>query len=309
MRIAIMGAGSVGGYFGGLLAKAGNEVTLLARGAHLEAIRRQGLVVKSNWGEFNAQVSATNRPQEVGPVDLVMLTVKTYQNPDVIPGLLAMMDQDTSVLTLQNGVESYVEVAKQVGHEGVLAGAAYIETHIESPGVIKQVGEVVRIVFGETDGRSTPRAERVLEAFKVAEIVTEMSPDVVKTLWTKFLFISTLAGLTSVARAPMSDLLTNQASCAMVLATMQEIEAVGRASGVALDPDVVDRTMDYMRTAAKDLHASMHTDLELGRPLELEALNGAVVRMGVQVGVPTPINNFIYATLVVHIDGAKAGGP
>ena len=131
------------------------------------------------------------------------------------------------MLTLQNGVESYAEVARQVGHERVLPGAAYIETHIESPGVIKQVGEVVRIVFGETDGRSTPRAERVLETFKGAEIVAEISPDVVKTLWTKFLFISTLAGLTSVARASMSDLLNHQASRAMVLATMQEIEAVG----------------------------------------------------------------------------------
>lgn len=305
MRIAIVGAGAVGGYFGGLLARAGNEVTLLARGAHLDAIRRNGLEVRSNWGNFNVSVQATDDPAEAGPVDLAFLTVKTYQNAAAIPSMAPLMGNATSVITLQNGVEAYKEVGRAYGMERVLPGAAYIETHVAAPGVVEQVGEVVRIVFGEADGSSTQRALDIQESLRAAEINSELADDVLKALWTKFVFIATLAGVTSTSRASMDPLLADPESRAMVLACLREIEAVGRAEGVGLDDDVVDKIMAYMESTAKDLHASMHTDLELGRPLELEALNGTVVRLGREHGVPTPVNDVLYSLLVVHKDGYR----
>ena len=306
MRIAVMGAGGVGGYFGGLLARAGNEVTLIARGPHLEAIRARGLQIKSQWGDFSVDVDTTDAPgQVVGPVDLVVLSVKTYQNAAAIAALTPLVGENTALLTLQNGVESYKEVARVVGQDRVLAGAAYIETMVESPGVIRQRGDVMRIAFGEIDGQRTPRAQSILETFQAAAIPTELSDDVVRELWTKSLFISTMAGMTSAARSPMSQLLQHPEAREMILAAMREVEAVARARGVKLAPDVVDSTMAYMETSAKDLHASMHTDLELGRPLELDALNGAIVRIGRQVGVPTPVNSLLYAILIVHKDGAE----
>ena len=304
MRIAVMGAGGIGGYFGGLLARAGNEVTLIARGDHLEAIHTHGLQVRGHREDFSVRVDATDEPQRVGPVEMVILSVKTYQNAAAIPALAPLMGENTSVLTLQNGVESYEELSQAVGRERVLPGAAYIETQIESPGVIRQRGDVVRIVFGEIGGRQTARSQRILETFLAAHIPTELSDDVVKGLWTKFLFISTLAGVTSAARASVSQLLGHTEAREMILAAMREVEAVGRARGVQLDQDVVDKTMEYIETSARDLHASMHTDLELGRPLELEALNGAVVRIGRHTGVPTPVNSFLYSVLVVHRDGS-----
>ena len=309
MRIAVMGAGGVGGYFGGLLARAGNEVTLIARGPHLEAIRARGLQIKSQWGDFSVDVDTTDAPgQVVGPVDLVVLSVKTYQNAAAIAALTPLVGENTALLTLQNGVESYEQVARVVGQDRVLAGAAYIETMVEAPGVIRQRGDVMRIAFGETNGQRTPRAQSILETFQAAAIPTELSDDVVRELWTKSLFISTMAGMTSAARSPMSQLLQHREAQEMILAAMREVEAVARARGVKLAPDVVDSTMAYMETSAKDLHASMHTDLELGRPLELDALNGAIVRIGQQVGVPTPVNSLLYAILVAHKDGAVDKG-
>ena len=303
MRIAIVGAGAVGGYFGGLLARADNEVTLLARGQHLDAIRRNGLEVRSSKGNFTVPVHATDDPADAGPVDLAILAVKTYQNAAAIPFMTPLMGDATSVLTLQNGVEAYKEVGSAYGTEHVLPGAAYIETHVAAPGVVEQVGDVVRIVFGEVDGSTTRRAQDILDTFKAAGINTELADNVLKALWTKFIFIATLAGVTSTSRASMAPLLADSESRKMVLACLREIEAVGRAERVALDDDVVEKIMAYMESTAKDLHASMHTDLEQGRPLELEALNGSVVRLGREHGVPTPVNDILYSLLIVHKDG------
>ena len=307
MRIAVMGAGGVGGYFGGLLAMAGNDVTLIARGSHLDAIRAGGLRVNSHWGDFTVQVNATDQPQEVGPVELVILSVKTYQNSVAIPALAPLVGKDTCLLSLQNGASSYEDLARSVGKERVLPGAVYFEGQVQSPGVIRQTGEIVRIVFGEVSGEQTPRAQCILETFQAAGITTELSSDIVKDLWTKALFISTMAGVTSASRASMAQLLPHTESRATVIAAMREAEAVARAKGVNLDPDVVDRTLDYMDSAVKDLHASMHTDLELGRPLELEALNGAVVRTGRELEVPTPVNDVLYSLLLPHRDGRGNG--
>ena len=305
MRIAVMGAGAVGGFFGGQLARAGNDVTLIARGAHLEAIRNGGLTIKAHRGEFNVKVSATDDTSRAGHVDLAILSVKGYQNAAAIPALIPMLGEGSCVLTLQNGVASYDEVASLAGPDRVLSGAAYIETQVESPGVIRQEGEVVRIVFGEINGERTDRAQRILETLQAAGVDAQLSRDVMVDLWTKFLYIATMAGISSVARKPMSLLLTLEASRETMLACMREAEAVARARGIDLDPEVVERTMEYMDAEAESLQASMQTDLDAGRPLELEALNGTVVKLGRESGVPTPVNSTLFSVLLPYRDGKR----
>ena len=305
MRIAVMGAGSVGGYLGGQLARAGNDVTLIARRAHLEAIQARGLTIKSHWGEFNVKVSATDDTGSVGPVDLAVLSVKGYHNTEAIPALTPLLGDGSCVLTLQNGVTSYDEVARVVGPGRVLSGAAYMEAHVQAPGVVEQEGEVVRVVFGEADGGETERVRRIRETLSGAGVDAEVSRDVMKALWTKFLYIATMAGISSAARTPMRVLLALDAARETMLSCMREVEAVARAKGIDLDRDVVQRTMEYMDAEAESLQASMHTDLDAGRPLELEALNGAVVRLGREAGIPTPVNDTLYSALLPHRDGLR----
>ena len=305
MRIAVMGAGGVGGYFGGLLARASNQVTLIARGAHLEALKARGLTIVGHREQFSVEVKATDDPREVGAVELVIFTVKTYQNAAAIPLLSPLVGKDTTVLTLQNGVESHLELSKALGEGYVLPGAAYIESEIEAPGIVRQQGEVVRIVFGELSGEKSTRAQRILDAFLQAKIAAELSEDILKTLWSKFLFIVSMAGLTTTARAPMAKLLPLPEARELLVAAMREAEAVGRAKGIDLDADVVESTIRYIEGTVQDLKASIHKDLELGRPLELEALSGAVAQMGQEVGVPTPVNSFIYSILKVHKEGTN----
>ena len=304
MRIAVMGAGGVGGYLGGLLARDGHDVTLIARGPHLDALRQDGLEIKSTWGSFSVRVDATNDLHEVGQVELVLFTVKTYQNAVAIPALQPLVGENTGVLTLQNGVESGDELAQVLGSSHVLPGAGNIGAWIEAPGVVCQTGPRVSVVFGEVDGQETSRARHVLEDFSKAEITTELSPNVMKVLWTKFTAAAPATGLVSAARAAIHDLLQSNEARNTLLAAMREVEAVARAKGVDLAPDVVDRVLQAFDRLPADYRVSMHTDLELGKPLELDALSGAVVRIGEQVGVPTPVNRLLYSLLVIHKDGA-----
>ena len=303
MHIAVMGAGAVGGYFGALLARAGNPVTMIARGPHLQAMQKRGLEIRSHWGNFTVRVKATSDPSAVGPVDLVLHTLKTYQNSQAISAMQPMIGPDTALITLQNGVNSYQDLASAFGKERVLPGAAYIETIVVEPGTIQQSGGVVRLVFGEISGPPSPRCYRILETFTGAGITADASDNIMKELWSKFLFISVLAGVTTASNARLSDLLPHTHSRDLVTAAMREVEAIGRARGVALDEDIVPKILEYMDGWASDLTASMHTDLELGRPLELEALTGAVVSMGRDSGIPTPVNDTLYALLVVHKSG------
>ena len=303
MRIAVMGAGGVGGYFGGLLARAGNDVTLIARGAHLEAIRSDGLKVKSPSTDFTVPVAATDVPREIGTVELVLFAVKTYQNGVAIPAIRPLVGEDTCLLTLQNGADSYENLASAFGQDRVLPGATYIEARVHSPGVIRQQGEVPRIVFGEVSGTETPRGRLVFETLKAAGIDAELLGDILKELWTKFIFIASLAGVTTAARCRIATLLEYPEVRELLLAALKEAAAVATARGVGLDPDIVEKTMELIEVSARDLEASMHTDLELGRPLELDTLTGAVVRMGREVGVPTPVNTLLYSILLPYKDG------
>ena len=315
MRIAVMGAGSIGGYFGGMLARAGNDgsngggndVTLIARDAHLAAIRERGLQVHTDTEVFTiscgAGLHATDNPAEIGAADLILLTVKTYQNGLAIPAMLPLVGPETVILCLQNGIDSYQTAAQAVGPEKVLPGAAYIEAARPQPGVIRQSGSVVRIVFGEPEGGDSERGHLVLDTLKRAGIPAEFSSDIRKTLWGKFLFIATMAGVTSLSRETMAQLLPRPEWRQVVVSCMQEIETVARATGVNLDAAIVEHTLAYIEGSLDDLHASMHADIMAGRPLELEALNGAVIRAGRKVNVATPINDVIYAALKPYARG------
>ena len=304
MRIAVMGAGSTGGYFGGMLSRGGHDVSLVARGAQLEAIRADGLLIVRDDDEFTVQCLATDDPAKIGPVDLVLLCVKTYQNETAIPLMVPLVGADTTVLCLQNGVDSYLTATEILGGQAVLPGAAFIEASKLGPGQVRQTGSLVRVIFGETDGLETSRCLAIREAFIDSGIPAEVLPDIGVGQWEKFLFITTMAGVTSMARATLAELMPQSHWRKVVHACLTEIDTVARANGVDLPPDIVPRTINYIEEHLADLQASMHHDLVAGRPLELDALNGAVVRAGLDSGVPTPINDIIYAMLKTYREGA-----
>ncbi len=297
MRIAVMGAGSVGGYLGGMLARGGHDVSLMVRGAHLEAIRERGLRVVRDHEEFTVHCVATDDPGEVGSVDLALLTTKTYQNVVSIPAMAPLVAPDTTVLCLQNGVDSYVGVAERFGPERVMPGCVYIEAGTEGPGVVRQSGDVVRVVFGEVDGSLSQRGKAIEDALLSSGIPAELTSDIRTGLWSKFLFIATMAGTTAMARERLAELMSRPEWREVVVGCLREIEAAGRANGVNFPADIHETTLAYIEANLEDLQASLHTDVMAGRPLELETFAGAVVRAGRAAGVSTPINDVIYAML------------
>ena len=323
MKVAVMGAGSIGGYFGGMLARAGHEVTLIARGDHLEAIRRGGLRMQTEAGDFTVQCQATDTPAAIGPVDLALLTTKTYHNAAAIPAMAPLIragvgkdgsagsgdgDGATAILSLQNGIDSYLPLAERFPEAITLPGAAYIEASRLGPGAVRQGGGVVRIVTGGMRGcppAQQQRAAAICAAFRAAEVPAEAADDIAVTLWSKFLFIATMAGVTSLAREFVRELLPRPEWRKVIVGCMREIEAVARAASVNLASDITQSTLDYMESAQSAMRASMHADLMAGRPLELEALNGAAVRAGVAAGAPTPINEVIYAALKPYANGRE----
>jgi 2-dehydropantoate 2-reductase len=303
MRIAVMGAGSIGGYFGGMLARGGNQVSLIARGPHLQAIRDHGLRLITDDEEFSVHCRSSDDPSHVGPVELVLLTVKTYHNQQAAPAMLPLLDGNTSVLCLQNGIDSYRAAADVVGTSRVLPGAAYIEASLPQPGVVRQTGGVVRIAFGEPQGGDSQRGRLIHQTLEQSGIPSLFTEDIQQTLWSKFLFIATMAGVTAMSRETMAELMPRPEWRRVIVGCMEEIECVGRAAGVNLPSDIVASTIGYIEGSLEQMHASMHSDIVAGRPLELEALNGAVVRAGRDAGVPTPINDVLYAMLKPYVNG------
>ena len=301
MRIAVMGAGSVGGCLGGLLAKAGNDVSLIARGEHLEAIRANGLKVVHSGGEFVVEVKATDDPVQVGPVDLVLFTVKTHQNRHTISTLRPLMGQETSVLTLQNGVESHEQLGAVLGSQNILPGAFWASSQIEAPGVISVTGDI-RISFGEIDATESLRALDIRTMFREAGIETEISPDPMQVLWRKFILLSAVSGMASAARTRIKELRGSPDARKMFCEAMEEALTLGRTKDINLADGLVQESLEFIE-GFPDFQNSMHADYESGRPTELDALSGAVVRLGRQVGVPTPVHSFLYSVLLPHKDG------
>lgn len=300
MKFAVIGSGGVGAYFGGRLAQAGHEVTFLARGAHLTALRERGLRVFSTEGDFEIPAArATDDPSAIGPVDVVLLAVKTWQVGEVAPRLPPLLGKEGAVLTLQNGVEAPDEVARVCGRERVLAGVCRLMSYVAEPGVIRHAGVTPSVEFGEWAGGKSSRAEALREALDgCAGVSAAVSPDIPVALWEKFLFIAPYSAVGAATRKPAGAWRHVKETRALLTAAMNEVVDLARARGVNVAREAVDRTLAFTDKLPAEATASMQRDLLEGRPSELEAQTGAIVRLGREAGVPTPANAFLYAVLL-----------
>jgi 2-dehydropantoate 2-reductase len=306
MKVAVIGAGAVGGYYGARLAHAGHDVALIARGAHLEAIRANGFRVHSAAGNLVARVRAESDPSRVGPVDLVLFAVKTYSNKDAVPLLPPLVGPGTAVLSLQNGVDSADELSTIVGREPMLAGTTYIGATLIEPGLVEYVGSVRRIVFGEAFGEPTvtERVSLVREALAGADIQAEAASDSRVPIWEKFIFLAPIAALTAASRLPVGQAWAQPAFRETCDRAMAEVEALARRAGIPVAADVRAQKLRYLDASPPAMRTSMMVDITSGRPLELEALVGAVVRRGRDAGIPTPVMSTLYGILKPFEHGA-----
>ncbi|MFQ5848800.1 MAG: 2-dehydropantoate 2-reductase [Candidatus Methylomirabilales bacterium] len=299
MRIAVFGVGGAGGYFGGRLAQAGEDVVFIARGEHLQALRTRGLRVESAKGDFALRpVQATDDPAQVGVVDVVLLGVKTWQVSEAAQAMRPMVGPETFVVPLQNGVEASAQLTSVLGAPHVLGGLAKIVSFKVGPGHIRHPGLEPHVVFGELDNHRSERAERLRQAFARAQVSVEIPADVQVAIWDKFLFVVSWGGVGAVTRAPVGVLRSLPETRHMLEEGMYEILAVARARAVALPDDAVRRTMAFVDGMPPGGTASLQRDIAEGRPSELEAWNGAVVRLGREVRVATPVHAFLYHSLL-----------
>src|SRR5262245_31799567 len=305
MRIAIMGSGGVGGYFGGRLAAAGADVAFIARGAHLEALRAHGLRIRSPKGDVHVpRVTATDDPAAIGPVDVVMFTVKLYDTAAAASLLPPLIGPDTVVLPFQNGVDGVDIVKRAVGPAHAAGGTCYVSAVVAEPGVIKHTA-MDHLIFGELDGRRSARLERLLDACRRTNFQSTLSDRIDVDIWTKFTRLSVLSGLTAVTRSPLGVVVQDPDLLAMLKAAVAETLAVAHAKGVLVAGDMVDDVVRAYQALPPQTKSSMLEDLERGRRLELPWLSGAVARIGREVGVLTPTHSFITAVLKPFVDGGK----
>lgn len=300
MKFAVIGSGGVGGYFGGRLAQSGHDVTFVARGAHLAAMRGGGLRVFSIEGDFSIpDVQATDDPAAIGTVDVVLLAVKTWQVVEAAEGLAPLLGPGSAVLTLQNGVEAPDEVARVCGREHVIAGVCRLMSYLAEPGVIRHAGVAPRIEFGEWTGGRSSRAEGIRSALDGCVGVTaSLSGDIAVALWEKLLFIAPFSAVGAAARLPAGGWRRVPETRALLVAAMREVVELARARGVGIPREAVDRTLGFIGSLPEDATASMQRDLLEGRPSELEAQTGAIVRLAREAGVPVPANDFLYSVLL-----------
>jgi 2-dehydropantoate 2-reductase len=284
MKFMMMGSGGVGAYYGGLLAQQGNEVTFIARGAHLEAMRMKGLQIKSIFGDFT--------------MDFILFCTKTYDTETAAQAILPAVGPQTTVLSLQNGVDAIERIGAIVGMEHMLGGATWISSAVESPGVVKQMSQFRRLVFGESDGSRSERVESLFQVLEKTGITVEITENVAKLLWTKFVFISANSSLACLTRLSIGEFRAVPETRRMFTDLMKEIEAVARAKGVRLDDDVVSKTLAFADASAPHIRPSMQLDVVSGRRTELESMVGVIGRTGRSVGVATPIADFVYAALL-----------
>jgi 2-dehydropantoate 2-reductase len=306
MRVLIVGAGGVGGYFGAKLARAGTAVTFLARGAHLEAMRRDGLRIRSAVeGEWVAKTDAVADVAGQPIADVVLFCVKSFDTESAAAAIRPVIGPDTAVVSLQNGVDNEETLDRVLGAGHAVGGVAYVFATIESPGVIAhRLGG--RVVFGELDGRASPRLERLRAAFAAASVPADLVTDIRRALWEKYLMISAQAGMTGITRAPIGAIRAVPESWRMYRLIVEELAAIARASGVPLGPETVESVMTTAAGLAPEALSSLHHDLVQGRRLELEALHGHAIRLGQHLGVPTPTVLAVYAALKPHADGRPA---
>lgn len=304
MRITIMGSGGVGGYFGGRLAQAGHEVSFVARGAHLQALRQHGLRVLSPLGDLHLpQVRAVENPADIGGADVVLFGVKLWDTVDAAQRLWPLLGEDTAVVSFQNGVVKDDLLRQALGERHVAGGVAYIASHIAEPGVIRHGGAMARLVFGEFDGRASARLQAFAAACAEAGIDHELSPRIRHAQWEKFVFLVGLSATTTLARLPIGRIRSHPRAHAFLHDVMDEVVKVARAEGVALPPEYAENRLAFADTLPEGMTSSMHHDLERGNRLELPWLSGDVVERGRRLGVPTPCNRAVVDILSLHADG------
>lgn len=304
MKIAIMGSGGLGGYFGARLVEGGRaDVAFIARGKHLEAMRRDGLRIEGPDPIHVRTVRATDDPREVGAADVVMLCVKLWDTDQAIEQIRPMVGPGTVVISFQNGVLKDRSLRAAFDARQLMGGVGYVATTIEAPGVIRQTGPMQRLLFGEFDGSASPRGKDLLAACLAGGIKAELSPDIVREIWQKFVFLVALSGTTTTMRRTIGPIRSNPQTRAFLLDVMREVVTVGRAHGVALPEDYAEARLQLADDVSPDMTSSMHHDLQRGNRLEVCWLAGAVVELGQAKGVPTPLNRAIADILALHADG------
>ena len=307
MKIAMMGSGGVGGFFGGRLAKAGYDVSFIARGAHLKAMREHGLTIENEaQGDIHVpKVHATDDPASLGPVDLVILSVKLWDTESAAQSIKPIVGPTTGVLSLQNGVIKDEILRRVLPESAVMGGVCYVATHISRPGVIDQVGTMQRIIVGEYDGRASERATFLHEALAKSGVTAELASDVRKAIWEKYVFLVGLSATTTAMRSTIGPIRSNPRARAFLLELMREVVNVGRAHGVALAEDYAEARLKFADGLPADMTSSMAHDLERGNALEVNWLSGGVVKLGGEKGIPTPANSAVCDILALQAAGKK----
>jgi 2-dehydropantoate 2-reductase len=304
VRIAVMGTGGIGGYFGGRLAEGGAEVAFIARGRMLEALKKDGLRIKSQLGDLHLRsVAATDDPKQLSPVDLVVFGVKLWDTEEAARLIKPLVSGDTAVISFQNGVDKDEVLRSVLGDRAIIGGLSYIAATIAEPGVIAHSGPMQRLVFGEYDKRRSRRCEDFLEACRRGKIDAEISDDIEREIWEKFVFLVGLSGTTAPIRTPIGPIRSNAQTRAFLLDVMREVVAVGRAKGVALAQDYAEKRLAFCDTVPAAMTSSMAVDLERGNRLEVPWLSGGVVKLGAALSTPAPLNRAISDILALHADG------
>jgi 2-dehydropantoate 2-reductase len=307
MRIVVMGAGGLGGYFGARLAAAGNDVAFIARGAHLAAIKEHGLTVESARGDLHLRdVVATDNPASLAPADIVLFAVKLWDTETAAEAIRPLIGLDTGVISFQNGVDKETVLARILGPAAVIGGTAQIGVAIARPGVLAHVGTMARLTFGEMDGKPSARTQAFYDACVAAGIDAELTRDINLKLWEKFIFLVGMAGATASMRSRLGPIRANPRTRAFLLDLMREADAVGRALGVALPVDHMVARAKAIDALPAQMTTSMQVDLSRGNKLEVAWLNGKVAELGAKVGVPTPLNRAVFDILTLYADGAPS---
>ena len=308
MKVAIMGSGGLGGLYGGRLAQAGCDVTFIARGAHLEAVQKDGLLLESDaHGNVHLpHVAATDDPSSIGVVDYVLIAVKLWDTPSAVRAIRPLVGPQTAVLSLQNGVTKDDVLREEFGSGAVMGAVAYVATHVARPGVIRQTGPMQRLIFGEYAGSRSARADRLLQPLLHAGIQAEISDDIRRTIWEKYVFLVGLSGTTATMRSSIGPIRQHPRSRAFLHDLLKETTAVGRGHGVRLPEHYADERLAFLDTVPFTMTSSMHHDLENGNRLEVAWLSGGVVQLGSKVGVPTPANRAVWDILALYADGRAA---
>jgi 2-dehydropantoate 2-reductase len=305
MKIGIFGTGGVGGYFGGLLAHAGHDVTFIARGEHLAAIKSRGLQIRSVNGDFTVHpAQATDQPETVQALDYVIVAVKHYQLTGSLSSLQALVDTQSTLVPLLNGIDAHEHLIDAFGPEGVVGGFCSLVSMIESPGIIRQETELRRVVLGELDRTKTDRVERLVQAWRECGADAIHADDIHAAMWTKYLFISSFGGISSLSRATVGEILSCAETRSLFIQAMEEVAALAREQGIAIKADVVDSTVSMLENVEPTATSSMQRDVADENPFELEAFSGTIIRLGRELGIATPVNDAMYALLRPALDRA-----